>query len=133
MLARQLCHTISYLHYCMRGHREKPPGLTSRVKDSRIHVDSTKAILDAEACSSQTCRCPLEDLVEELSARAQQEGALGLGTERYLNSAKAYAVLPDGAEWYTVRVKYSRYSHQNSQFKKFTEIRLVILIGYSRT
>lgn len=65
--------------------------------------------------------------MEELSARAQQEGALGLGTERYLNSAKANAVLPDGAEWYTVRVKFSRYSHQRAHSRKL--LRVVSSIG----
>lgn len=65
---------------------------------------------DVEPCTPPFCRCPLQDLVEELSAKALQEGALGLGTDRYMNSAKASAVLPDGADWRTVRVKFSRCS-----------------------
>ena len=46
--------------------------------------------------------------MDELSAKAAQDGALGLGTSRYLDGAKTMAALPEGAEWRTVRVKFSR-------------------------
>ena len=53
-------------------------------------------------------RTPLQDVVDALSAKAVQEGAMGLGTARYLDGAKTSATLPEGAHWRTVRVKFSR-------------------------
>lgn len=48
--------------------------------------------------------------MDALSAKALQEGALGLGTARYLEGAKTSASLPEGAQWRTVRVKFPRCS-----------------------
>lgn len=61
-----------------------------------------------ELTSFASCRPPLQDVVDALSAKAMQEGALGLGTARYLDGAKSSATLPEGAQWRTIRVKFSR-------------------------
>lgn len=56
-------------------------------------------------------------MVDALGAKAMQEGALGLGTARYLDGARTSAALPEGAQWRTVHVKFSRCWRQACKFE----------------
>ena len=47
--------------------------------------------------------------MDELAASSEADGSLGNGTDRYLASAQDPGPPPDGARWWTVRVKFPKY------------------------
>ena len=50
----------------------------------------------------------MQEVAEEVTSKAREEGAFGSSTDRYLTSARLQSKLPDGAEWQTVRIRYYR-------------------------